>query len=138
MVVERLRGRAGQRQRLRRLARTNGLCEHCRDAGRTTIATVVNHITPLIQGGSDDDDNTENLCAECDRATTARQFGFQVAIGARGIAASGRPTSPDHAWNRNGPSARGTPPGGVKVPDRSRRTPGGTSIQSESSFKPKS
>lgn len=51
----RIRGRAGQRMRSRRLARTSGLCERClginrwagREPTRTTIATVVNHIVPL-------------------------------------------------------------------------------------------
>ncbi|MEZ0495412.1 HNH endonuclease signature motif containing protein [Sphingomonas sp. IW22] len=119
--VERLRGRAGQRQRLRRLKRTNGLCEHCLKEGRVMIATVVNHIVPLIQGGSDEDSNTENLCAAHDREATARQFGFDVAIGARGVGKSGRPTSRHHAWAGPAPTTvlagrrRPTPPGGAKV-----------------------
>lgn len=75
-MVERLRGRRGKEQRARRLARTSGLCEHCLAAEpkRIAIATVVNHIVPLAHGGSDEDQNTENLCGECDRKTTAKQF----------------------------------------------------------------
>ncbi|MEZ0495144.1 HNH endonuclease signature motif containing protein [Sphingomonas sp. IW22] len=116
--VERLRGRAGQRQRLRRLRRTNGLCEHCLKEERVTIAAVVNHIVPLIQGGSDEDSNTENLCAAHDREATARQFGFDVALGARGVGKSGRPTSSHHAWAGPAPTTasigrrRPTPPRG--------------------------
>ena len=78
--TERLRGRRGVEQRKRRLARTNGLCEHCLAEAppRYTIATVVNHIVPLIQGGSDEDENTENLCESHDRIATAKQFGFKA------------------------------------------------------------
>lgn len=103
MTVERLRGRAGQRQRLRRLQRTAGLCELCRDGGTTREATVVDHVVPLALGGTDDDSNTRNLCAEHHREVTVEQFGQQVAWGARGVARSGRPISRDHAWNRRPP-----------------------------------
>lgn len=47
---------------------------------RITVATVVNHKTPLAHGGSDEDDNTENLCAPHDREVTAKQFGFQPPV----------------------------------------------------------
>lgn len=119
--VERLRGRAGQAQRLRRLQRTKGLCEMCLALGRVTEATIVDHIVPLDHGGCDEDDNTRNLCKPHDIEVTAKQFGHQVATGMRGVSANGRPTGLDHAWNRNGPirSARAaprrpTPPGGPK------------------------
>jgi 5-methylcytosine-specific restriction protein A len=97
---KRKRGRAGQRDRQRRLARTGGLCEHCLDEGRTTLASVVNHKIPLARGGEDVDENTENLCGPCDVAETARQFGLAQPIQGRGIGEDGRPTSPDHPWNR--------------------------------------
>ena len=81
-MAERLRGRAGVAQRKRRLARTSGLCERCQGIGRwegkgltrVSIATVVNHIVPLAHGGSDEDENTENLCRPCDLIVTAEQF----------------------------------------------------------------
>ena len=96
--VERKRGRAGQKQRQRRLERTNGLCERCLASGRYRPAHVVNHKLALAHGGSDDDGNTENLCRECDAAVTAEQFGH-VLREHRGIGPSGRPTDPGHAWN---------------------------------------
>lgn len=98
----RLRGRAGQKQRQRRLAQTNGLCEHCLKDGRTTLATIVNHIVPLARGGEDTDENTENLCAKHDAQVTAQQFGKAEPINGRGIGRDGRPTSRDHPWNRSG------------------------------------
>ena len=98
--VQRKRCRAGQRQRQRRLERTNGLCERCLERhGRYRPATVVNHKVPLAFGGSDLDENTENLCDDCDAEVTAEQFGHQLQQH-RGIGINGRPTDPDHPWNR--------------------------------------
>lgn len=45
---------------------------------RVTPATVVNHIIPLAHGGTDDDENTENLCRPCDLIVTAEQFGHRA------------------------------------------------------------
>lgn len=79
-MVERLRGRAGQEQRARRLARTRGLCERCGASGIVRRATIVNHIVPLIHGGPDTDENTENLCRPCDKEVTAEQFGHRKRV----------------------------------------------------------
>lgn len=85
-MVERLRGRAGMAQRERRLRRTHGLCEDCTAEGRTEVAHIVDHIIPLAKGGSDDDDNTRNLCHLHNGLRTAEQFGFKAKarIGADG------------------------------------------------------
>jgi 5-methylcytosine-specific restriction protein A len=96
----RLRGRAGQKQRQRRMDRTDGLCEMCDDEGLVVLATVVNHKVPLAHGGEDIDSNTENLCARHDAIVTARQFGKSVPTEGKGIGRDGRPTSADHPWNR--------------------------------------
>ena len=77
MVTERLRGRAGQEQRIRRLKRTHGLCEDCKDEGRVEVATIVDHIIPLAHGGEDSDENTRNLCDNHNRKRTAEQFGHK-------------------------------------------------------------
>jgi 5-methylcytosine-specific restriction protein A len=85
-MAQRLRGRAGVKQRDRRLQRTNYLCERCKGIGRwkgqglgrISEAKVVNHIVPLAHGGSDDDENCENLCISCDRFVTAQQFGYKA------------------------------------------------------------
>lgn len=74
--TERLRGRAGQAQRLRRLQRTHGLCEDCTTEGRVEPANVVDHIKPLAHGGSDEDSNTRNLCNHHHRVRTGEQFGY--------------------------------------------------------------
>lgn len=72
---QRLRGRAAVAQRRRRLQRTNGLCEDCLACGATQVAVEVDHITPLSLGGSDDDENTRNLCKYHHEKRTAEQFG---------------------------------------------------------------
>lgn len=97
---DRIRGTTGQKLRQRRLARTNGLCEHCLTEGVTTLATVVNHKLPLAHGGLDVDENTENLCGRHDAIVTAAQFGKAQPVKAKGIGRDGRPTSADHPWNR--------------------------------------
>jgi 5-methylcytosine-specific restriction protein A len=83
---KRIRGSAGVKLRKRRLARTGHLCEHCKAKGLVRVATVVNHIKPLAHGGEDVDENTENLCFDCDSKVTAEQFGTRIkqAIGADG------------------------------------------------------
>lgn len=75
IATPRLRGRPGQRQRERRLRRTNYLCEDCQAEGKVTIATEVHHDIPLVVGGPDTDDNTMNLCADHHRKRTAQQQG---------------------------------------------------------------
>lgn len=101
-MTQRLRGRAGQEQRARRLARTDGLCEHCLAEDRVTVATIVNHIVPLAHGGPDTDENTENLCREHDLKVTAEQFGHQHQSRLGACDATGMPTDPAHPWNRRG------------------------------------
>lgn len=97
---KRKRGRAGQRDRARRLKRTKGLCERCLEEGRTELAKIVNHVIPLARGGLDVDGNTENLCTKHDAEATAAQFGKTLPIEGKGIDASGRPTSASHLWNK--------------------------------------
>lgn len=99
-MIERIRGRAGQEARARRLRRTHGLCEHCEKAGRTELATAVDHIIPLAQGGEDVDDNTRNLCDACHAAATAEQFGHEHQVRLGACDDSGMPTDPRHPWNR--------------------------------------
>lgn len=77
-MTERLRGRAGVKQRDRRLQRTNYLCERCIEQGKVSIATVVDHILPLAHGGEDVDSNTRNLCRDHDLEVTAQQFGYKA------------------------------------------------------------
>lgn len=78
--TERLRGRKAVEQRIRRLHRTNGLCEDCLACGATSAATQVDHIKPLALGGSDEDHNTRNLCDFHHQKRTAEQFGHRAKL----------------------------------------------------------
>ena len=47
------------------LFRANPLCVSCEAQGRVTSATQRDHITPLSEGGADDDSNVQALCDAC-------------------------------------------------------------------------
>jgi 5-methylcytosine-specific restriction protein A len=81
----RLRGRAGVKQRDRRL-RAEPLCRDCKVKGIIRAAITPDHIKPLAKGGSDTDDNIRCLCRECHDKRTAEEFGhrLKVEIGADG------------------------------------------------------
>ena len=75
---ERLRGSASSRGYTRRwqryrliYLRQNPLCRACRAEGRTTAATVVDHIKPVNQGGAFwDADNHQPMCEPCHNRKT--------------------------------------------------------------------
>ncbi len=79
------------------MARSAGLCERCAARDRVTLATVVDHIEPLALGGSDEDENTRNLCDPCHLEVTAEQFGHETTVA---FGADGLPTDPGHPWRR--------------------------------------
>lgn len=58
-------GRPWRRTRDAVLVRDGRLCQPCRRADRLTLATEVDHIVPLCEGGSDDDANLEAICRPC-------------------------------------------------------------------------
>lgn len=86
--VERKRGRAAVRLRVRRL-RAEPLCRMCEAEGRITAATVPDHIVPLARGGTDADSNVQCLCEACHDKKTRADMGWQER---RTIGADGWPT----------------------------------------------
>lgn len=61
-------------QRLRRLVLgREPLCRICIGEGRVVEATVVDHITPLADGGTDDMANLQPLCKPCHDRKTMRE-----------------------------------------------------------------
>lgn len=65
----RIRGRALQALRAQ-LFRREPLCRICVQAGRTTAATIRDHIVPLAEGGLDIEANTQPLCQDCSDTKT--------------------------------------------------------------------
>ena len=70
-TVERVRGWRGVQDRERIRKRDGGLCQQCKRDGKVSIGFPVDHIKPLWDQGSDDDDNKETLCQPCHDAKSA-------------------------------------------------------------------
>jgi len=49
------------------------LCVMCEAEGRTEVATELDHIIPVSEGGSDNPDNVQGLCTKHHRSKTAKQ-----------------------------------------------------------------
>jgi 5-methylcytosine-specific restriction protein A len=71
--IDRKRGSAGVKDRNEIKTRDCGLCQACKRNGTTTVGSVVDHITPLWAGGSDERSNKELLCHPCHDAKTASE-----------------------------------------------------------------
>ena len=55
------------------MRRDCGLCQPCKEAGRVTAATHVDHIVPKCEGGGDDESNLRVICSACHKAKTASE-----------------------------------------------------------------
>lgn len=78
MTAQRIRGRQGMRIRDRVLS-ANPLCVMCLKEGRSTLATEVDHIVALTNGGVEDphdDSNRQGLCAPCHEIKTNMDLGY--------------------------------------------------------------
>lgn len=82
----RIRGRRLQALRARLFAE-HPLCVLCAAQGRTTAATIRDHVIPLAEGGTDDERNVQALCTPCSDAKTAGE----AARGVRRSWGGGRP-----------------------------------------------
>lgn len=99
--TKRIRGRALQRLRARLLA-DNPLCVLCRKQGRVTPATEIDHVVALTNGGTNDDDNLQGLCAACHEIKTLADLGQRprVTTGIDGWPVDESPRGP--RWRRAG------------------------------------
>lgn len=85
------------------------LCIHCLRAGRTSLATELDHIVPLVKGGPDfdrdDGNNRQGLCSTCHDTKTRDDMGWRAARDAIGL--DGSPKGAAHHWNlARGPAGR--------------------------------
>lgn len=70
----RTRGSAWMKIRERIMNRDEGICQTCRREARLSIASQVDHIIPLNQGGKDVDNNLEAICDECHKRKTLEEL----------------------------------------------------------------
>jgi 5-methylcytosine-specific restriction enzyme A len=71
--TERGYGAEWRKRRERIMQRDCGLCQPCRNAGRVTVATAVDHIVPKAEGGTEEDGNLQAICKPCHDTKTARE-----------------------------------------------------------------
>jgi 5-methylcytosine-specific restriction protein A len=93
---KRIAGRKLQALRSR-LLRANPLCVLCQRDGRVSVATVLDHVVALTNGGDYSDANMQGLCKPCHELKTRQDLGQRVRYGCD---ASGAPLDPSHHWNR--------------------------------------
>ena len=75
-MTKRITGRRLQRIRKQVLGE-QPLCVACKAKGRVTVATQVDHIVALVNGGEDHADNRQALCASCHQVKTAQDCGYK-------------------------------------------------------------
>jgi 5-methylcytosine-specific restriction protein A len=63
-------GRPWRRLRNEILRRDGFLCQPCKAQKRTKLATEVDHIVPMFEGGSDAKANLQAICTECHAVKT--------------------------------------------------------------------
>jgi 5-methylcytosine-specific restriction enzyme A len=72
-VVSRPHDSRAARDRERVLRRDDYLCVHCRALGRVEVAVEVDHIVPLCDGGSNEQENLQSLCRSCHQSKSAEE-----------------------------------------------------------------
>lgn len=84
---KRIRGRGLQQIRERHF-RLHPLCVRCEAEGKVTVATELDHIVALCNGGRDVESNRQGLCSDHHQEKTAADLGRthrpKVRIGADG------------------------------------------------------
>ena len=99
-MTARLYDRARWRRRRAAFLTANPMCKFCTAAGRTTLATVVDHEIPH-KGDPvlfwDEANNWQPLCKPCHDGAKAE---LENTGRLRGCDVHGRPLDPNHLWNQ--------------------------------------
>jgi 5-methylcytosine-specific restriction enzyme A len=74
--VNRIRGRKLQAIRARHFA-AHPICVACEAQGRVRMATELDHVIALANGGKDEHGNRQGLCSACHKAKTAKDMGYK-------------------------------------------------------------
>jgi 5-methylcytosine-specific restriction protein A len=97
------RGYGAEHDRMRALLkRTVVTCEECERRGRVSLGCRADHIVPLAKGGTGERSNYQWLCIPCHDVKSAAEKLAEQGVKA-GVNAAGRPTDPNHPWNRRSP-----------------------------------
>jgi hypothetical protein len=73
------------------------LCRHCKALGIIALATDVDHIVPIAEGGEQlDQSNLQSLCHSCHARKTRAENGGKLITG---CALDGAPLDAAHPWN---------------------------------------
>lgn len=75
--------------------REEPLCRLCREIGRVRLAQVVDHIKPKSDGGTDERENLQPLCAHCHDSVKAT---LERTGRLKGCDVNGLPLDPTHHW----------------------------------------
>mgnify|MGYP000603720915 CR=1 FL=1 len=75
------------------------LCEYCTKIGMVVVATDVDHVVRMSEGGAAlDPNNLQSLCHRCHSNKTGREkHGLTVII--KGCDDNGMPLDPNHPWH---------------------------------------
>jgi 5-methylcytosine-specific restriction protein A len=60
-----------------RVLRLSPICYLCEAKGQLTIAKEVDHIVPLIKGGTDDEAHLRGVCIDCHQEKTRQDMGWK-------------------------------------------------------------
>ena len=76
------------------------LCVYCLQIGKTTEATIVDHIIPHLGNVElfNDPNNRQALCKHCHDSVKAKEEARGYAVG---CGADGLPVDPHHFWNKS-------------------------------------
>ena len=66
-------GRPWRRKREAVMKRDQYLCQLCKQKGRVTEATEMDHIVNVAEGGTDDESNLQSLCTPCHDAKSQEE-----------------------------------------------------------------
>ena len=76
IYMDRIRGRRLQKIRADHF-RLYPLCVMCKAKGRISLATQLDHIVALVNGGTDTSDNRQGLCEPCHKDKTSKDLGYR-------------------------------------------------------------
>lgn len=76
----RLRGRKLQDRRLRKWTQAQGCCAMCKKLTNYPDGFQLDHIKAIVNGGADDEEQTQVLCLPCHDKKTMKDMGYRERV----------------------------------------------------------